>query len=421
MTTKATQHREAHRAHYGSAPTGLTKWATVVLALAPILEIYVTPVPGLTIARALILATAMFAAISSGRTNPRPANSPLIFAIAVSAISLVAVLTSTTPYLSVSPTLSRMFILLSWGFCIAALVPSMVAFHRLTRIVLSVATVATLYLFTQILAWEAANTVLPSVISAPPVLQPVSEELADVDLLGEKFHSTYYRPSSFFAEPQYYSDYASLALLMALYLPGVRRRALTTTTLTLGLIASTSTTALVTAGVIWISFLLSRAWRVRIPIAAFPLAFLAAGLATYFGATQTTALTRSVSKLSELGSSVRVGGSFSVIPQLEGLEKFVGVGLGQEPHILGNNATYVNSVTAIALGTGALGVMAILWLAWRLMTESGQFGRRVILIYLLLACSGSILYSDRSVLWIAVSLTPCMQVQASALMKSKGM
>lgn len=383
---------------------GPLRWVTPVIALVPVFEVYATPVPGLTISKAALISLSAVAILSRHRINGHPSDAPLKFALCLVSISALALITASGE-VSLDPTLARTFVIGTWALSIATLVPTSISIDRLTQWIIFIAIIATGYLFIQLAAWNFFGTLFPSIFDAPPILRPTSLELSDTQAQMLRISYAYYRPSSFFAEPQYYSDYTTLALIVALFKSNVRYRATLAITFSMGMLASTSTTALAIAALVWMAFIVSRINSSKIPLSALIACTVGIAGITYSVQNQLSGLTTSLEKLTNLETSARVGASFASLGSLTGLESVVGLGLGQESRLLGDQGSYINSVTAIILGTGLLGSIALVAYFFSLLKWSRSYRRLIVLVYILLSLSGSILYADRSVLWLALALS----------------
>ena len=394
-------------------PSSGFRWVAPLMAIVPILEIYESPVEKISWGGISLMVLSLLGGtilISKRKANtPTVRTSPLVFVLVLLAITALGAIVQTEVLFDFSSIMNRFAMLFLWAVAVAIAGAALCEPLRIARWVQSVAVIGTVFLLVQWAAWHATDVLIPSVLNNG-FIKPSSEGYADVAYLESYYQAFYFRPASFFAEPQYFADYASLALILTLFGRQIRFRTAIAVFLSIGLIVSTSTTGLILGTLIWACFLFrstgrshankpaSNPLRLVLPLLV-PLLLLA-----YAGGLLRNFLKIDSSKLDNVLASGRVGGSFDLLGYLQRSEVLLGVGIGNEDWLVGSDHSYYNSVTAIGLGAGIMGLVAVLGLLVHLLFQSTGPSRLVLVAYALLSMSGSMLYSDRSVLWLWFAL-----------------
>lgn len=373
-----------------------------VLAFIPILELYASPLSGLSLGRMVAILLIVMALFGNHRYSLGLPVAPLVLAVALTAISLIAVIITAPTGNVIQDLLARLLIVATWALAIASITPTMIDHHKIARWVVAIATLATAYLAVQTAYWRLTGQPLPSLLNLPPYIQPATLGYADLSTLAEHYDAFYYRPPSFFGEPQYYSDYASLALIITLFHPAIRARTQFSLILSLGLIISTSATAIAIGGLIWMYFIFSKRRYLRINAATLLGASVAGfgGTSLLFYAPTQMQLSKTLEKLTGVLDNSRVGGSFRLLADHEGIQVMIGQGMGLE-----TSPGYINTVTAVLLGTGLLGGICLATYFFYILSRTRNGPRLILLAYVCLSLTGSMLYSDRSLLWLSLAFT----------------
>ncbi|MGA4669595.1 hypothetical protein ACPCG0_07350 [Propionibacteriaceae bacterium Y1923] len=253
------------------------------------------------------------------------------------------------------------------------------------------------YLCLQLVSWVGARIVLPSVWDQG-VFPPAQASYADLDALAIHYEHFFIRPASFFGEPAYYAYYSLIVLVVAIFSPwhpSGTRKWLFALVVSAGVIACTSTTGIYMMLMVWLYWLLTVGISrlrsgVRLESALLFLCVLLAGLvygiASGSMARLLEVLGAVVGKPFEIGdTSNRLGGSYGLFAELDGVSWWFGVGLGNELVYLQMEPQFLNDVTLILLGTGVLG--AVVFGAFATSLVFGLDGyRRVLAIVFVLVC-----------------------------------
>jgi len=385
------------------------RWVAPLIAAVPILEIYASPVAKISWAGVSLFVMTTLGGIHllSLKRSERPAvrSAPLVFVVLLFAISALASIIPNEVVLDLPASVMRMALLSLWAVAACVAGAALCRPLQIARWVQRIAFVATIFVMVQWVAWHVLGFFIPSVLDTE-FLSPISNGYADIGALETYYRTFYFRPASFFAEPQYFSDYACLALILTLFGPAIRRRYAFALFLSVGIVVSTSTTGLILGSLIWVWFLFRPPGGLRAKSSAGGLLLLALPLLAlaYAGGLLRNFLKIDFTKLATVQSSGRVGGSFDLLGQLHGTQQLFGVGIGNERSIIGNDKFYYNSVTAIGLGAGIIGLLAALGLIVHLLSQSHGATRLMLTAYALLSMSGSMLYSNESVLWLWLAL-----------------
>lgn len=393
-----------------SPPRYWERLFAIFLALIPVLELYASPVSGVPLSK-FPLAFFLLVAVVMRLTEGRPrfvagASAPLIL---VAGLAFGTILASfVTDDLDSEAIVRRFALLLLWALVTLYCVPTLVNLNGLVRAVELVAVLATAYLFLQYGSVAMFGARLPNVLEFGP-LRVGNLGYVDAEALQAYYQLFYYRPASFFAEPQYYSDYATLALVVVLFRHRESRfRTLATALfLTVGLLVSTSTTAVVMAFSVWAFWLLGPFARntTRAELALRTIAGVLAPIAAVLVLSRPIMQQILFEKLYNLEDSARLGRSFDLYFSLDEMGRIFGVGIGNEGTLFrGDSTMYYNSVTAVLLGCGMLGAIMLLAYWWGLIRLPGTIPRILTIVYIILSVTGSMLYADRSLLYLSIIL-----------------
>ncbi len=109
-------------------------------------------------------------------------------------------------------------------------------------------------------------------------------------------------------------------------------------------------------------------------------------------------------------SSARLGSSFKFFSELEIAQKFVGIGIGNEDTYLKIAGTYYNSFTAIALGSGYIGVLIFSVFIFNLFRKKTSKEFILAFVYMMGCLTGSMMYSVDSIIYLSVVYYSCVKM-----------
>lgn len=300
-----------------------------------------------------------------------------------------------------------------WGFAVSVTSRTLLDIETLFRWVRRVSWLGCAYLLLQVAGWHSARVLFPSVFPNP-IVPPMQLSYYDFDGLRMHYETFFYRPASFFGEPAYFSYYSFVTLVVVLFLRPPRKLMdlALPVVLTVCVVLSTSTTGLYLILLIWAVWLLrahrysTLAGKVRGQLAIFgPLAIAVMLLLSPRGLNDLSTIQAVAEKpILTWHTSVRLGGSYSLAGELDGAQRVVGVGLGNEDIYFGLGTTFYNDLTLILLSTGALGLLAFVVYGATLVLGSRGGPRLLAALYLTICLVEQHLYSAESFLILAVVL-----------------
>lgn len=392
---------------------------STILALVPVLALYGPrglPINLGEVGMVVFGIAATERLLRGGRSVPallgpwRPL--PLVTALMLIGVTCMAVLVVDGPA-SLPDVLFRSAKVLLWGFSVSVTSYVLLNIDRLTSVMKIVTWCACLYLIFQTVAWNVFDVFTPSVMDNS-FFPPMQEGYLDEAYLIAHYELFYLRPASFFGEPAYFSYYAIVLFVLVLFRQHHRSRndwALLSV-MTLCVALSTSTTGLYMTAIVWV------VWVVRRAVVS----ERAGGLFTtgaYFGLLVATLMLiagnagdlRFLQTLQHVSakplgwaSSGRLGGSYELFDELDGLQRLIGVGFGNEEVYLRLGGVFYNDVTAILLGAGYLGLLIFVLYAALLVLQAGRDVRLLALIYVAICLAEQHMYSAVSFVSLSVVL-----------------
>lgn len=204
-----------------------------------------------------------------------------------------------------------------------------------------------------------------------------------------------YRPASFFAEPAFYGYYVMLVLVLVLFNDeGLKEKWRQCVFLTVGLLLSTSSSAIYLCIVVWIVYLVQSA-RGWIKILAYMIAgIIGAVLLSLYNTVNWVALSSmgsfgrtisySINKISNATILSRIGGSFDYLEHLDNLHRVFGIGIGNEFSYISSGqddtSVYMNAATTLLFWGGIIGAFLFSIMLIYLFRNTRSIPARVLII-----------------------------------------
>lgn len=393
------------------------------LALLPVLDLYSSPFPKVNLAQFVAAAFLLAAIISTlvGRAkgdscafqgNPwRPA--PLLFAATLISASAFALIIVDGPA-SLYDAAARWSILVLWAASITVSSRIYFDFDITFRAMRAVTMGACAYLIVQFFAWRFTRTHIPPVWNNA-LFRPYGGHYTNAEHLVEHYEAFYVRPASFFGEPAYFAYYALATLAILLFADGHKNHvfsSLQAIFISVCIVLSTSTTGTYLLAMVWGIWLIRLSGHSRRFSGAahltlgtlFTAILLFVMSPRWFGTNHSYPWLQVLSKPLQWESSSRTGASYSLFNQLEGAQRFVGVGLGNEDVYLGITNVFYNDLTMVLLGTGWLGLVVFLTYLSELMGAARGGAKVLVLVYALTCLVEQHLYSGQSYLTLSLAL-----------------
>jgi len=272
-----------------------------------------------------------------------------------------------------------------------------------------------LYIIIQYIFWHLFTIYLPSLLSIG-FFHPSSVGYTDVDRLTQYYNNFYYRPASFFGEPAFYSYYSLVGLIVSLFKTktDIKINRIIPIFLSIGIILSTSTAGIYLMFLVWCYYVYKRLYSKKLVIRllktvlfALPIVLLLVLLFPWIstsleGSNYFSKIEVILSKPFDFVNSSRLGKSYSLFSLLDGFQRIVGVGFGNEDIYLQLDCVYYNRVKVLLLCTGYIGLIIFLISSLKLLQKKNPISFILAVIYILLCFTSSMLYSSFSIVYLTI-------------------
>ncbi len=301
-----------------------------------------------------------------------------------------------------------------WGLMINRVTPSYIRFDSLQKWFNILSIVLISYLAVQIVGFYVLGIYFPNIFTFGP-LQPYDEGYADYSLLSE---SIILRPASLLSESSFLGNFLLVSLLINLdstkELKG--KSLLFPLFLSLGVIMTTSTSAMVLLVLVWLVYFgkLNKYIKAGILVVSvvFSIQIIKTGI-ELINIKDESSLGYSIEKFNHLDTSTRFGKSYDYLVYLKGSNRVLGVGVGNETSFIASHYSsnsdediYLNSVTGLLFSVGILGTflftLFIVYLFLLSIKRKSRLSLCIILIYVIKAFSSGILFSTYGILFLMI-------------------
>lgn len=402
--------------------TSITNIYSFFLAILPIMSIYKSSLPILNagelgliffslITILLILKKSKKMEFGKNRINLLPIN----FFSAFLFLTCIAIFFIDGNFSSLD-VFNRFIRLALWAFSISFIGYFLFDYEHTKKWIIRVAVLATIYIIVQSIVWFSLNIHLPAVVDNA-FIKPAAEGYADTKSLVNYYENYFYRPASFFAEPSFYAYYSIVALILVLFQTGKDSRVKHSISIliSIGLLISTSTTGIYLLILVWCYYTYKNATgkngiikSLKIGFFLLPISliiFTSLLFSNFFTGNDIVSQLQSVmSKPLDFEVSNRLGGSYELFSLLDGIQRFVGVGFGNEDIYLQLKSVYYNSIAIVLLSAGYSGLIIFILFSAKLIMRRDAIAVCLAASYILLCFSSGILYSSSSIVYLTIIL-----------------
>lgn len=368
------------------------------IAFLPIISIYASGIPGLTLGDVCLILLFFFSVISSKKSNTiggtdksRVIRTFLILAF----YYLVSFCCSTI--LQPNPPIVEMSIrIIRFLFYIIVLLElskKYFDYEIASKWVRRISVAATFYVVLQYILYFKYSYILKGYLQSIPIYL---KEYSVIDY-AERYQWHFFRASSFFLEPAHYAQFAVLGLCFALtgYTQKNQYSLINAILISIGIILSTSIQGIIITAIlwlIWIPVIYSRNRNKKGIMTVYILLVCLPVLMYYMLGTDVVQNT--LSRITEGKSqdmsayNARFGG-VTAINSLKGIFFLIGKGFGQVPEEL-----WMNSAAYVWYGTGIIGIALTFYLLIKCFIVSKTYAAKLVcFIYLILFFSSDIFNS----------------------------
>ncbi len=385
-----------------------------LLPISLILNGYASGIPGVSLGSVCFI----IFAIQALKLNQWKLNSVSISAIiAVFAFLLISLFDYIAYY---QPAFGNFLIpfskIIIWCVFIVCVAPTYFNLFCIEKWFTRIGLILTTYLIMQNIAYYGMGVYLPNIFRIG-ILQPYADGYADYEGLSG---GIMIRPASLLSESSYLGNYLMLNLSLTLQRIKYRKAKhdlLLCLFITLGIVLSSSTSAILLSVIIWFVLgwnilkrykllFMSSAIAIGVVLLAVPLS-----LEMFDGKSQIdTAVFQTFDKLNHMDNNTRFGKSFELLEELSPLQSFFGVGIGNEqtfikPFIYGD-FQYLNSYTAFIIGVGYFGAIFLVIFFFEIfyscLKNRNRLACTLLLIYIIKIFGSGFLFNTYGVLYMFV-------------------
>lgn len=373
-----------------------------LLVLGPLIRIYATPVPGVNMYDLIMIVfVAISIIIESFRTiKLNSLFKFFLFACCVTVINTILNIAFSQP-VSIDDIISRIF---RWGlYCFLILwFVSMVRDENVEKKYITIAIIVSIILLVQIIAFYLFHVLLTFKI---PGLE-LFGRLVDGEKIIALANRKAFRAYSVFLEPAHYGYYVLPALALSLFTKN--KNYYVAIFLSICLLLSTSSSAIVLTAFIWIAYWV---WDIKNNRNSFNLKkiiLIAAMVVSSFLLFNTSAVQFGVGKIysNETGivyNNVRLNGFVSQIDLLSDVQKIFGIGVGNEEIFLiskGYDPSYMNSLGYLIFGIGYVGAFTYIIYMFLFFIKTKREYRIFILVFIISNLFSTMLFSSNLIVFL---------------------
>lgn len=367
---------------------------TLCLAFVPLITMYASPIPGITLGElALVFFWGVFVIESRLKVSMDSCtNKMLLF----TGYIIISFLVTSLVYGFYSNALIRMVRYSFYYITGCFLVKKWVDYELLTRWIVRIGKIATCFIFLQYISYYVFGHILDGKV---PFLPLYHNEYLELDY--KTLYENLFRPTSFFLEPAHYAQFTLLALVIALWKD---RHIWGALFLTAGLIYSTSAQGIVVAAVTWIIFAFYKIshFRFNAKQVLFGLGAGALVIGFTLWVTRQQVFLDAVGRLSSLGKAsaiyARMGVLEVIIETMTPFSAIFGHGFGNV--IEGNWTT--PGLGYVLYGSGIVGLILLLiylLYAWR---RGGMVAKSTVVIFLFMLVQSGVIMHIQMILYMAL-------------------
>ena len=400
-----------------------------------ILNGYATGIPGVSVGSFVFILIVLNAVMNTLKERKlRIETKPLVFGIVLSVTSFfgMAFLQFSDPTIKLGMGSQMIGLAKFWLWVLMA---SLVAFRLydkecFTKWMVIFAVILTAYLIVQCAAFYSARIYLPNIFHIGP-LKPYADGYADYENLGS---SSILRPGSLLSESSFYGNF--ILCTTALYLDKCKealygKKLLFILFVSVGIILSGSTSAIIMEGIIFLMYF--RRINASVKRQAVLIAVLvgAAAMIMWFNGLADSSVGNSLrysfDKFSYLDKSTRFGKSYGYLELIPQSVLYFGAGIGNDfsliKGITGKDSVYFNSLTALIIQSGLLGLLCFIVYVWTVYKESKRLGSTtsivLLLVYVIKGCASGIYFATYGILFTVIIIGQIVAERNEICQKTK--
>lgn len=337
-----------------------------------ILNGYATGIQGISLGSLVLIIYSFITVVCAFNNDFRTRCNELLLVSFYIFLSLISMLSLGKENFFLVGMLKEWMKLLLWAIMISMVTKKYFHYSEVFKWLNRIGIVLTIYIFFQTFMFYAASIYVPNIYNFA-ILVPYDMGYADYDALSA---SSILRAGSLLSESSFYGNYAICMLCMCLgktdeEIKNHRKFLGLAIFYSIGIVLSTSTSAIVFLPVIWLLFwkAVPKKSKVFFVLALVIVLFLVfifvsnidlKSLSGQGGLAES--LLYAMNKFKYMGTSSRIGRSYRFINEIVGINKLVGVGCGNGANYIrvmtGTTNTYMNSITTIIMETGIAGLLA---------------------------------------------------------------
>lgn len=261
--------------------------------------------------------------------------------------------------------------------------------------------VCTIYLFAQNIIWRLFRVFIPNLYTIGPI-HPLYEQYSQGTLQQYIISTNLTRFGSFFSEPAFYGHMMLANIILILFCRDnerlVRRDIIELAFISLGILLSTSTGAIVLLMLIYILFgLMKKGVKYFVILGSSAIALFY--LFSHSPFKDNNIVQFFLYKMTHMSTSGRIGVSFSNILKLTNRQLIMGIGIGNTSMIADG---YLNSFASIIISFGLIGFVAFLLFSGSYFVKGGPLIKVLMTIYVLGSFQGAIAFSIHGVLYLSL-------------------
>lgn len=285
-------------------------------------------------------------------------------------------------------------------------------YEQIRRWMMIFANVLTIYIILQTICFYTIHLYLPNIFNIG-ILKPYVAEYADYSRLS---NTSILRPGSLLSESSFYGNFVLCTIVMCFdaLKDGEKKLLKEILFLSVGVVVSTSTSAIVLLLVVWLVYLKKIPNKLKpfmyalIAIVLGYLTIVAIGSTSNSGFAQ--AIQYSLTKFQYASTSSRLGKSFDYLDEMKGIERIIGVGLGNSLSYIqnrtGNNHVYLNSVTSLLVEVGWVGITIFFSSMFALFRKIYTYRDKVLLlifgVYIVKGFASGVYFSTYGILFMSI-------------------
>lgn len=266
--------------------------------------------------------------------------------------------------------------------------------------------ICTVYLFIQMISWNTLHVYLPNLFNIG-FFKPLYEQYSAESYVTYLSAIGFGRFSSFLAEPSYYGILMVISLVILLFdefenkeLP--IKYQMYVLTLILGIWISTSTASILfVAFIILVYFIKIKASKKLIVLLIVLPVIIGTVLMAKNNHYSNPITSFFFDKVTTMGTSGRVGGSYQELNQLNPLQKLFGVGLSNEGVV--THSSYFNAITGLLMEYGFIGfLLFVLYLLKMYFSKKSIALHVLMIIYFAAMAQGGYLFNLYGILLFSI-------------------